>query len=128
MAYEPDAEKAGYWKELFPSPDDWQLIMDMRVLESLEEHGDDHSQARTIDHVALIPAGVAQKQFTAWLKERGYDLQSVEPTEESIIRFEFTHEGTVELTEISSHSIALRRKAEELGGDYDGWGTSVCKS
>jgi hypothetical protein len=31
------------------------------------------------------------------------------------------------LNDITSHTLALRRKAVEYGGDYDGWETPVIK-
>jgi len=35
------------------------------------------------------------------------------------------HLGVTRQTNVSNHTIALRRKAEEFGGEYDGWGAEV---
>jgi hypothetical protein len=43
-------------------------------------------------------------------------------------RVRFFHSGTCVLTDITAHTVALRRVASELGGQYDGWETPVCKS
>jgi hypothetical protein len=49
-------------------------------------------------------------------------------TDDGKFRVRFSNEGTLRLPDITSHTIALRRKASELGGDYDGWETPVCKA
>ncbi len=38
------------------------------------------------------------------------------------------HEGTMELEDITHHTIAINRKVRELGGDYDGWETTIERS
>jgi hypothetical protein len=37
------------------------------------------------------------------------------------------HEGPARIDDVSHHTIALRRKAEELGADYVGWETPEIK-
>ena len=58
---------------------------------------------------------------------RGYSLDAADTTDDGKFRVRFAHKGTLRLPDITSHTIALRRKASELGGDYDGWETPVCK-
>lgn len=123
----PDPVRDGYWRDLFPSDDDWQVILDLRVLESLENQGDDGTSSRRIDHWAYFPSQTAAEQFSQWTRGQGYTVDSTDITEDSKFRVRFAHEGTVQLREITFHTIALRRKASELGGDYDGWETPVCK-
>jgi hypothetical protein len=118
----------GYWKELFPTDDDWQVIQDLRVIETLEKEGDDGSASRCIDHWAYFPSYPAAQEFSEWAKGQGYGSSSTEVTDDSKFRVRFSHEGSVRLDDITSHTIALRRKASELGGDYDGWETPICKS
>jgi hypothetical protein len=122
-----DDNHDGYWKELYPTDDDWQIIMDLSVLETLDTHGDDNTISRNIDHLAFFPSQSAANQFGQWLKNKGYGLDGNEIIEDGKFCVHFSHEGSVQLLDIISHTIALRRKASELGGNYDGWGTSVCK-
>jgi hypothetical protein len=124
----PDANRDGYWQDLFPSNDDWQVILDLRVIESVGKHGDDGTASRRIDHWAYFPAREGAERFSQWVRERGYILDETDTTDEGKFRVRFAHEGTLRLSDITSHSIALRRKASELGGDYDGWETPVCKA
>lgn len=125
----PDAKRDGYWRDLFPSEDDWQVIKDLRVLEAAKDAGDDHSVSRRIAHWAYFAEEWKAKQFAQWAKDQGYRVQPVADTGDGDRKFmiQFSHEGNLHLNDITSHTIAARRKASELDGDYDGWETPVCK-
>jgi hypothetical protein len=123
-----DEQREGYWQELFPTDDDWQVIQDLKVIDALEKEGDDGIASRHIDHWAFFPSQAAADQFSNWVRERGYAFDSSDTIEDGKFRVRFGHEGTVQLPDITSHTISLRRKASELGGDYDGWETPVCKA
>lgn len=116
----PDGDHDGYWQELFPTEDDWQVIQDLGVLEVLETDGDDGSASRCIDHWAFFPSQSAAEQFCEWAREHGYAVGSIDTRDDGQFRVRFSHEGTVRLADITSHTIALRRRANELGGNYDG--------
>jgi hypothetical protein len=130
LAFQPDdQDRHGYWQELFPTDDDWQVIQDLKVIESLEKEGDDGSASRRVDHWAFFPSQAAADQFSQWAQERGYVLEEDNSTmDDGKFRVRIAHTGSIKLGDITSHTIALRRKASELGGDYDGWETVVCKS
>jgi hypothetical protein len=126
-AYQPDDSRNGYWKELFPTEDDWQVIKDLGVIEAIQKEGDDGTASRQIDHWAYFPSHDTAEQFSQWLGERSYSSGDSDAADDGKICVRFSHEGTVQLADITSHTIALRRRASELGGDYDGWETPVCK-
>jgi hypothetical protein len=121
-----DESRDGYWKELFPTDDDWQVIQDLRVIEELRKSGDDGNASRQIDHWAFFPSRALAEEYSDWLRERGYTLDGIEGDDDRI-SVRFKHDGTAQLEDISSHTISLQRKARELGGNYDGWETPVCK-
>lgn len=124
----PDESHDGYWQELFPTDDDWQVIQELRVLESLAKDGDDGSTSRRVDHWAYFPSEAAAHQFGQWAQEHGYALDSTNKGEDGRFCVHFAHEGTLQLPDITSHTITLQRMASELGGDYDGWETPVRKA
>jgi hypothetical protein len=126
FSVEADEQHNGYWRELFPTADDWQVIQDMRVLEVLEKHGDDGTSPRRVDHWAYFPSQAGAEQFVVWLRGRHYGSVTMDAEAEGKVCVRFTHEGPVQLEDITSHTIALRRKASELDGEYDGWETQVC--
>ncbi|WP_457351967.1 DUF695 domain-containing protein [Roseateles sp. P5_D6] len=123
---ELDQAKGGFWKELYPSVDDWQVIGDLRVLDSLRTQGDVAEAPREVSHWAYFPAQSQARQFADWANLNFYAVNSVESTDDKkkvVVRF--THKGNMELADITRHTIAINRKARELGGNYDGWETSV---
>jgi hypothetical protein len=128
FAFQPDERRDGYWQELFPTEDDWQVIKDLEVIEALEKHGDDGTASRRIDHWAYFPSQPAAEKFAQWARQRGYAVEGGDATNDGQFCVRFGHEGTFRLEDITSHTIALRRRANELGGDYDGWETLVCKA
>jgi hypothetical protein len=127
FSIEHDEKHDGYWQQLFPTDDDWQVIQDLHVIEVLERDGDDGSASRCIDHWAYFPSRSTAEQFSHWAREQRYAIASTNATDDGKFCVRFSHEGTVRLPDITSHTIALRRKASEFGGEYDGWETPVCK-
>lgn len=136
MSLHEDKEHQGYWRDVYPTDDDWQVIADIGVLNSLADQGDDGTTARSVDHWSYFPAQTEADRFAAWLSENGYKVESNGPNqnEEEIdtdeddcdcICVRFSHETAVTLHDITSHTVALRRQAKACGGDYDGWESGV---
>ena len=63
---EDDAARNGYWKDLYPTPDDWCVIHDMGVVEQLKKAGDDSTVHPKIDHWLYFPSEAAAGPFLAW--------------------------------------------------------------
>jgi hypothetical protein len=55
----------------------------------------------------------------------GYRVDRVEALEDGRSVVEFVHAGTMQLPDISRHSVAINRAARELQGSYDGWEARV---
>lgn len=128
IADDPDHD--AYLKDLYPTEDDWRVISDMRVIEGAKERGDAITQARQIDHWIYFDTEPAAQPFIAWAKEEGYTFQPEysEPDEENeryCVRI--CHHGTLELHDLTHHTLSLTHKAEELGGEYDGWETPIVR-
>lgn len=124
-AYQEDPEKDGYWKYLYPTADDWQVIRDMRVLDALKDKGDISDVARPVSHWAYFADQNNAQQFADWATENRYNVHSVALTDDKKVEVRFTHGGTMELEDITHHTIHINRQVKTLGGDYDGWETSV---
>jgi hypothetical protein len=125
--HESDPEKEGYWKYLYPTDDDWQVIRDMRVLDTLRKEGDTSERIRHVSHWAYFTDRGHAEQFANWAKANSYEVNSVSLTTNNKIVVRFGHECTMELADISHHTIAINRKVLELRGDYDGWETKVAR-
>lgn len=126
--YEPDEDRKYYWSELYPTDDDWQVIRDLKVLDALADSGDISEKEREVMHWAYFPKESMCKTFTTWVKSENYVVHySGKEEEGSEYLTRYSHNGTMNLGDITSHTIRSNRKAKELGGRYDGWETSVEK-
>jgi hypothetical protein len=127
VMFRDDPEHEAYWDELYPSEDDWQVIKDLRVIENLRDHGDDGSASRDVDHWLYFPNEEESIPFISWAVGERYthDLKNSGPRDDGQYCVRLSHNGTIKLADITHHTIALRRKASELGGDYDGWETPI---
>jgi hypothetical protein len=130
LAFQEDPDHATYWNELYPTPDDWQVIKDIRVIEALAEQGDDGTAARQVDHWAYFDREDDARPFIAWAESDRFTYEQEHSGADEDGRFcvRLSHHGTVELRDLSSHTIALRQKAVEHGGTYEGWEVPVLKS
>jgi uncharacterized protein (TIGR01619 family) len=122
-----DAAHEGYLEDLYPTPDDFQVIGDLHVIEALKEQGDDENIPRKIEHWVYFSDEAAAHPFIAWAERNQLTHDSTEShtTDDGKYCVRLHHHGTVQLADISNYTIALRGKAEEFGGDYDGWETQV---
>jgi len=130
LAHSADPEHKGYREELYPTEDDWQVIEDLRVIEQLENRGDAVSQPRKVEHWAYFKDEASASAFAQWAAGDRFTLAAkpAQKTQDGTYRVRLFHHGTMQIDDISSHTIALRRKAAELGGEYDGWESPVVES
>lgn len=124
-----DPEKKGYWSDLYPTADDWQMINDSKVVEALKKSGDLAQIKRRIDHWAYFKSKSNAEAFIDWVVEQGFSLESMDQTRSSSGDWmvQFHRLDSPELYTINGITYSLRHKAIELEGEYDGWETSVVK-
>jgi hypothetical protein len=104
------------------------MIEDLRVIAELREEGDNTDARRRVDHWAYFSSDSAAARFCQWARESGYGLEPSEKEEDERYSVRVFHEASMQWQNITSHTIKVRRKTVELGGDYDGWETEVCKA
>lgn len=120
----PDPAWKVYFDFLYPSADDYQRILNRRVIDSLTHHGDDLSKPRTIDHMAYVPNMEAAKALTNYLRNQGFIVE--EPrVDGSSVGVSFKRTNTP--GQMDETVIPIARQVQELGGEYDGWGCEVVK-
>jgi len=129
LVHKSDRRHNGYWKELYPTDDDWQVITDIDVVEALQSAGDIAGIRRNIDHWVYFKNAVDAAKFVRWAVKGPYKhdkkWSTVGDDGEHCVRVH--HLGPTRQQDISHHTIGLNRKARELGGRYDGWETQVVK-
>ena len=130
LRYEHDPERRVYRDELFPTEDDWQVIQDMRVQESLRSQGDDLTQPREIQHWAFFASGEDRDRFVAaagggFAGIECYTSPGATPGEFAVT---LRHVGLPDYRSMNAYTLRLNRAAIEANGNYDGWETVVCRS
>jgi len=101
----------------------------MDVVANLQKHDDDPDAEHKIEHFSYFPDEASAQRFIDWaVNDRfTHDPAQSGPRDNGQVCVFLFHMGTTRQSELSSHTIALNRKAKELGGEYDGWGTLVEK-
>jgi hypothetical protein len=129
LQMEHDPEHYNYWKYLYPTPDDWQVIGDMDVIESLKKSNDDPEADHKFEHWSYFPNEASARRFITWAQSDRFTYVAEEsgPTDDGKHRVIVCHVGPTIQRNVSNHTIALRRKAEEFGGEYDGWETAAVR-
>src|SRR5215471_748473 len=122
-----DPDWQSYFDFLRPSPVDRQRIENRRVCLMLQKHGDRLAKEREIDHTALFPTQEARLAFVERAAKLGYRLKQVIDVDQPKpgYRVELSRLDVPNLKTIDGITLPLYRLAKELGGAYDGWGTTV---
>lgn len=127
LVHHPDPERNGYWNELFPTEDDWQVIQDMRVEDSLRKEGDSLIEPRPITHWAYFQQTEDRQGFLDAVADTfdNIDLYETPDSERGIYTARLTHTGLPDHHSMNAITLLLSREAKRVGGDYDGWETEV---
>ena len=98
------------------------------MIRLLIDNGDDITVARRVDHLSIFKTKQAAQSFSDWAKSAGYEVDPIWK-EGALFKKAFhveTHNVTgLTVYDINPHSLGHFRKATELGGEYDGWGTTI---
>lgn len=126
-----DPEWNQYLGVLYPTPQDWQRIKNRKVIEQLQEHGDPLKKKRPVLHWAYFSNEVSRDHFVAGLKDRGFKVTNEitvdDPNYSHPLGVNFERSDSVDWDSINNVTLELYELADTLGGDYDGWETSVEK-
>lgn len=116
---------------LYPSSYGLQSILNRRLMDKLQQEGDDLSLAREVEHFVYFPSQRSREQFLTQALQEGYSIVEVSdpqadaplPFGAVISRIEQLEQGKMD------DAVAwLLQTAEILEGLYDGWGTGVFAS
>lgn len=129
LAHALDLERSHYWNELFPTDDDWQVIQDMRVEDSLRKEGDPLTMPREVEHWAYFHTAADRQRFVEAVTGQFDAIELYETTDSSrgIFTAKLAHTSLPDYRSMNKFTMFLNRAAKESGGDYDGWETLLCK-
>jgi uncharacterized protein (TIGR01619 family) len=126
-----DAGWSFYFDVLYPTPWDWQSIMNRRVLENLKRDGDDLSQARRVHHWLYFPSAAECDRCAEAARLQGFGARALEKDTKAEAENPFglhLHRiDSVQAPVIDEICHKLLTLAQEHGGDYDGWESQVVK-
>ena len=115
-----------YLNFLLPSPRDFQRIMNRRVRDSLEQHGDLLGVAREIDHLVYFPTNQAAESFAELVRNEGFIVREIrkldDPNRDAHSVDFYRSDSPNSMDEVVFSVLAW---CEPLSGHYDGWGCGV---
>lgn len=122
-----DPEKEDYWRDLYPSEEAWHFIQNTKVIQALEEAGDDLTRPRQINHWASFSSKKNRKSFIRVIEADGFAVASApdSKSEDGQYEIEFFREDVPILSEISQITLELATRAAELRGSHTGWDSWV---
>ncbi len=126
-----DPDWSHYLNVLYPSPEDHQRIKNGHVIEAIKKHGDSLKRPRPVSHWAYFASTQDRSKFIAKAVTVGYKVtdQSEDDKSEAENPYGVTLERVdhVDWDSINAATLELFRLARDVGGDYDGWETSIEK-
>lgn len=126
---QPDPAWRQYFDVLYPSADQRQRILNRRVLEQLQQRGDNPSIEREIRHWIYFCSASDRQAFLEWTRESGWSadaeaFRSPGPDPGSFpILVTRRHSTVPEI--VDSEVLQVFHAAQRFRGRYDGWETCV---
>lgn len=115
-----------YFGFLLPPPATRRRMMNRRVRDQLEAHGDALDAPRPIDHAASFPTEESRAAFAAERAAEGYSVAELAPpARDGAYWVYFTM--TAAPDGIDAVAEALYAASARHGGAYDGWGCDVSR-
>ena len=120
-----------YFQALYPDRYEYQSIMNMRLIENIESHGDS-MVPRVLEHCLCFTTEENGEAFLAKVMEEGFNkLSSEDLTDNEDIDKEYPYELVIgredDFEDIDETVWYLMDLAEEFNGEYDGWACHIVK-
>lgn len=118
-----DRDWRTYFAFLLPPPPTRRSMLNRRVCDQLEQHGDDLALPRSIDHEATFPSAKAREDFAKAVGAAGFTVDGAPPPEGGAFRIFVS--SVAAPAAIDAVVEELHAAAARFGGGYDGWGCEV---
>lgn len=126
----PDAEWSTYFDFLYPEPAQMQMIQNRRVVQQLQEHGDPLTKEREVNHWLYFKTEKDREDFLQKIEGNGFTVESkeeIKDTQRNPFSLRVSRVDFVDWNSVNDYVLYLWEQANEVGGEYDGWETSVEK-
>ena len=117
-----DADWSIYREFLYPDAKAYRTILNRRVLESLNAHGDNAVVPHKLDHRVYLRKDSQTQPFIDQILALGFQLEGLEDNGDDVTVDFFRTDLLQNIDELTNE---LEDLAETFGGTYDGWGTEV---
>lgn len=120
---------ATYLELLYPLPIQMQSIHNQKVVDNLRKHGDRLETKRPVDHMIYFETETDIDRFLAEIKGEGFTVVAREPTDLEGFSWSvlLRRDDPVDLKSVDEYVLYLWQKAQDAGGDYDGWGSTIVR-
>ena len=131
LAVFEDKDWVMYFHALYPDKYEYQSIMNMRLIENIESHGDS-MVPRVLEHCLFFTTEENGEAFLAKVMEDGFNkLSSENMSNNEDIDEEYPYELVIgredDFENIDGIVWYLMDLAEEFDGEYDGWACHIVK-
>ncbi len=128
-----DAADAGwtfYFDILYPTPWDWQKIMNRQLLDHIQRGGDDLSKPRGVFHWLYFSMPADRERCAAAAREKGFGVRILPTAKQPDGRhpplgLQLYRVDSIGPNAIDNICIDLLNLAIEHSGEYDGWETQI---
>jgi hypothetical protein len=124
-----DQNWEGYLTFLYPNEETYEYMSNEKVIGNLTKEGDDLSKPRQVDHWLYFKTEADRNKFILYATKEKFKIEKKDYYKDSKLpyRLQISRTDKVDINSISTITIALRKKALEYNGKYDGWETFVIK-
>lgn len=123
-----DKEWSYYFDFLYPDAMQFQSIINRHVINNLEKSGDKLTQPREVNHWIYFKSARERIRYIEKVKEKGFKIENISVRDhERDFKYSLTISRVdhVGYDDVDDYVLYLWELANELGGKYDGWETSV---
>ncbi len=124
-----DEQWDAYLSFLYPNEETFEYMSNQKVIQNLTKEGDDLSKPRQTDHWLYFKTEADRDIFIRYAVKEKFKVESKKLIKDTALKYQLQISRTdkIDIESISAVTIALRKKAKELQGTYDGWETFVVK-
>jgi len=121
-----DTEWDEYLNFLYPLPNQYQMIMNGRVIRNLEQQGDNLTKERMVDHWIYFETENDMQNYISEIEKQNFQVISSRQDEESgMYVLNIGRVDKVDFQSVNDYTLHLWELANEHNGEYDGWGCPV---
>ena len=124
-----DATWDVYRQFIFPDPERHQWVLDHRVVSNLQQHGDNNTAPREVDHYIYFQDQAPAQACADAASAHGFTCKLThDPSQGDLPHgLHLVRSDPVELGHIHNVVMQLIQLASQHGGEYDGWGCPIAK-